>query len=326
MGTKRPDETDDLRPPEDQDSESKQDFDLWRILTTPEELLDESERVAPADPVAEAVGVPREDVVPAVPEEAVVYCRNHPEVQAIAQCPVCAAYYCNDCLLIKKGRLLCKACAEAVYAPTEEEIIEHGEDAYQRSGDFLPEAPPEFSPTISGMGSEGRLANVFKRILGFALDILIARAMYVLGYVVVSLLLAGISKGAVPSVLQLGGSGGLVAGVKQIALSLFTLKFLPLVLVLDYIYFFVSFTLVNRTFGMSWLNLRILSTYGDFVSLGACAIRAAVLVVTLGFSIIVALVHPRAMGLHDIAAGTYVVNFSGLKHVDVYETINVKLE
>jgi len=77
---------------------------------------------------------------------------------------------------------------------------------------------------------------------------------------------------------------------------------------------------------MSWLNLRILSTYGDFVSLSACAIRAAVLVVTLGFSIIVALVHPRAMGLHDMAAGTYVVNFSGLKHVDVYETINVKLE
>jgi uncharacterized RDD family membrane protein YckC len=40
----------------------------------------------------------------------------------------------------------------------------------------------------------------------------------------------------------------------------------------------------------------------------------------------VALVHPRVMGLHDMAAGTYVVNFSGLKRVDVYETINVKLE
>jgi len=326
MGTKRPDETDDLRTPEGQDSESKPDFDLWRILTTPEDLLDESERAVPAGAVVEATGPPREEVAPAVPEEAVVYCRNHTEVQAIAQCPVCAAYYCNDCLIIKKGRLLCKACAEAVYAPTEEEIIEHGEEAYRHRGDFLPEAPPEFSPTMSGVGAEGRLANVFRRILGFALDILVARALYVLGYVVVSLLLAGISKGAVPSVLQLGGVGGLAAGVKQIALSLFTLKFLPLVLVLDFIYFFVSFTLVNRTFGMSWLNLRIVSTYGDFVSLGACAIRAVVLVVSLGFSIIVALVHPRVMGLHDMAAGTYVVNFSGLKHVDVYETTNVKLE
>ncbi|MCD6283495.1 RDD family protein [bacterium] len=325
MGTKRPDETDDLRAPGGKESDSKTDFDLWRILTTPEEMLEESERAVPATPVVEPAAPPREEVAPAVPEEAVVYCRNHPDVPAIAQCPVCAAYYCNDCLVIKKGRLLCKACAEAVYAPTEEEIIEHGEDAYRHRGDFMPDAPPEFSPTMSGVGAEGRLANVFKRILGYALDILVARVIYILGYVVVSLFLAGISKGAVPSVLQLGG-GGLVAGVKQVALSLFTLRFLPLVLILDYIYFFVSFALVNRTFGMSWLNLRIVSTYGDFVGLGACAIRAVVLVVSLGFSIIVALVHPRAMGLHDMAAGTFVVNFSGLKHVDVYESVNVKLE
>ena len=86
MGTKRPDETDDLRTPEGQDSESKPDFDLWRILTTPEELLDESERAVPAGAVVEATGPPREEVAPAVPEEAVVYCRNHTEVQAIVRC------------------------------------------------------------------------------------------------------------------------------------------------------------------------------------------------------------------------------------------------
>jgi uncharacterized RDD family membrane protein YckC len=324
METKPPDENDDLQTPEGGELEPEKDFDLWRILTTPEEMLEEQERVAPSRPVAEEAPA-REEAVPAVEEEAVVYCRNHPDVPAVAQCPVCAAYYCNDCLIIKKGRLLCKACAEAVYAPSEEEIIEHGERAYKERGDFLPDAPPEFSPTSTGVGAEGKLASVFKRILGYVLDIAVARALYILGYVVISLLLAGISKGAVPSVLQLGG-GSLVSGVKHVAAALFTLRFLPLVVVLDFIYFFVSYTLVNRTFGMGWMNLRIVSTYGDFVNIGSCALRAAVLAVTLGFSIIIALVHPRVMGLHDMAAGTYVVNFSGLKRVDVYETINVKLE
>ncbi len=324
METKPPDETDDRQTPEDGESEPEKDFDLWRILTTPEEMLEEEERAAPSTPDAEAKAPSREEAIPVVEEEAVVYCRNHPEVPAVAQCPVCAAYYCNDCLVIKKGRLLCRACAEAVYAPSEEEIIEHGEKAYKERGDFLPDAPPEFSPTGSAIGAEGRLANVFKRILGYALDIAVARALYILGYVVISLLLAGISKGAVPSVLQLGG-GSLIDGVRHVVVALFTLRLLPLMMVLDFIYFSVSYTLANRTFGMGWLNLRIVSTYGDFVDIGSCAMRAAVLALTLGFSIIVALVHPRRMGLHDMAAGTYVVNFSGLKRVDVYETINVKL-
>ncbi|OGK09635.1 MAG: hypothetical protein A2Y63_03055 [Candidatus Riflebacteria bacterium RBG_13_59_9] len=306
--------------------EPEKGFDLWRILTTPEEMLDESERVASPAPVDSArVPVPEEKVAPeAMPEEVTVHCRKHPQDLAVALCPVCAAYYCKECLVIKKGRLLCKTCAETIYAPTEEEIIAKGENAYQHRGDFLPEAPPEFNPAGLMPGAEGSLANVFKRIVAFALDVAVARVLYLAGYVFLTLLLAGISKGAVPSVFQLG-QGNIWLGTKVIWVSLFHYPFFFLVLVLDFMYFFLCFAIANRTPGMSWLNLRIVSAYGDFVGLDMCAIRAALLVATLGFSIITGLIHSRAMGLHDVAAGTYVINYSGLKRVDVYETINVKL-
>lgn len=299
----------------------KKEFDLWRILTTPEEML-ESEEAKPSRPATAPAPVPAA-ITPE--DEAVVYCRKHPETPASSQCPNCAAYYCNDCLIIKRGRLLCRQCAEALYAPTEEEVIEMGESAYKHSGDFLPQAPPEFNPSAFGESVEGRLTNVFKRLIGFVIDIIIARILYVASYTVLTLLLAGLSKGAVKGVLDLG-HGNLITGIKVVSDAVFHYHPLPLILLLDFLYFFISFAIANRTPAMSWLNMRIVTVYGDFVGLGACAINSLVLVLTLGFSIIIGFIHPRSMGLHDMAAGVYVVNYSGIKRVDVYETINVKLE
>ncbi len=299
----------------------KKEFDLWRILTTPEELLEEEE-TKHARPAA----APAQAPISAVPdEETIVYCRKHPEFPAISQCPNCAAYYCNDCLIIKRGRLLCKTCAEALFAPTEDEVIEMGEQAYKHSGDFLPQAPPEFNPSAFGVGAEGRLANTLTRILSFAVDIFVARLLYIAAYTLLSLLLDGLSKGAVRSVLDLG-NGSVIAGVKVVADSVFHYHPLALILFLDFLYFFVSFAIANRTVGMSWFNMRLVTVYGDFVGIGACALNSLVLVLSLGFSIIIGFIHPRAMGLHDMAAGVYVVNYSGIKRVDVYETVNVKLE
>jgi uncharacterized RDD family membrane protein YckC len=302
----------------------KKEFDLWRLLTTPEEMLEE-EGAAPKQPTAAAPAVREPAPVGAPDAETIVYCRKHPEMLAISQCPVCAAYYCNECLIIKRGRLLCKSCAESLYAPSEAEVIEHGENAYQEHGDFLPEVPPEFNPSAFGIGSEGRLANVFKRVVSFVIDICAARLLYIVSYVILSLLLAGLSKGAVPSVLDLG-KGNIIAGMKVVVYSVFHYHPLLLILFLDFLYFFISYSIANRTLGMSWLNMRIVSVYGDFVGIGSCALRSLILVVTLGFSIIIAFIHPRAMGLHDMAAGTYVINYSGIRRVDVYETVNVKLE
>jgi uncharacterized RDD family membrane protein YckC len=307
----------DNKPPEG----AKKEFDLWRLLTTPEEL--EESGVAAPKPVA--TPVPASARIETPYEETVVYCRKHPEVVAISQCPVCAAYYCNDCLVIKRGRLLCRTCAESAYAPSEQEVIELGEDAYKHKGDFLPEFLPEFNPSAFGAGSEGRLSNAFKRVFGFVLDIALARVLYIFSYVVLTLLLAGLSKGAVKGVLTLG-NGSVIAGIKVVTYSVFHYHPLALILLLDFLYFFISYTVANRTPAMSWLNMRIVTVYGDFVGIGSSAIRSLLLVVTLGFSIIVAFIHPRAQGLHDMAAGTYVINYSGLKRVDVYETVNVKLQ
>lgn len=299
---------------------------LWRLLTTPEALLEEEpalpgvvpERRTPESTGDTEAGVLEREAVPTV------YCRNHPDQPAIAQCPVCGSYYCRDCMVIKKGRLLCKACAEAEYAPTEEEIMAKGENAFKLAGDFLPDAPPAFNPTGAGEGAEGHLAHPLKRIFVFILDLAIARIIYFIGFIAISLLLAGLSLGHIPSVITLG-HGDLALGVKVLVLNLLHFRPLPLILVLDFLYFFFSYFFFNRTLGMSWGNLRIVTLDGDFVGISACAVRALVLVFTVGLGIIVAMGHPQRMGLQDMLAQTCMINYSGLKRVDPLETITVKM-
>jgi len=307
----------------DSSGQEGKEFNLWQLLTTPEELVDEPSAMFKPETVEREAEPDIDEAITREPAEQVVYCRNHPDTVSVGQCPICAAYYCRDCLIIKKGRLMCRTCAEALYTPSEEEIIERGEEAYTHEGDFLPEAPPEFNPAGLSVNAEGRVANPFKRIIAFLLDLAVARVLYFVGFFVITFVLAGLSRGAVPTVLSLG-EGNIIAGSKIVLNSLFHYQPLPVLLFLDFLYFFGGYAIANRSLAMSWLNLRIVSHYGDFVGIGAAAIRAAVLVATFGFSIIVALVHPRAAGLHDAAAGTYVINYSGLKRVDVYETINVK--
>jgi len=308
------DETDELR--------------LWRLLTTPEELLEEEPALPGAVPERKAPEPPADAGGEAIPLEReaapTIYCRNHPDRPAIAQCPVCGSYYCRDCMVIKKGRLLCKTCAETEFAPTEEEVMAKGEDAFQLRGDFLPEAPPVFNPAGSAEGGEAHLAHPLKRILVFIIDVALARVAYFVVFVVFSTFLAAISLGHIPSVLTLGhGSFGL--GVKVLALNLLHFRPLPVLLVLDFLYFFTSYFFFNRTLGMNWANLRIVTLDGDFVGVWGCALRAFLLVFTLGLGIIFALVHPQRMGLHDMLAQTYVINYSGLKRVDPLETITVKM-
>jgi len=302
---------------------------LWRLLTGPEETpapAPSAPKVEPETTAPDSASDMDEAVRLYYRGTAEVNCRNHPDTPSIAECPICGSYYCRECMVIKKGKLICKACAESEFAPTEEEILDRiGKGTTEDEElDFLPDTPPEFNPSGLAAGGEGRVSNVFKRILAFLIDIALLRIIYVAGFALISTLLWGMSGGKVPSVVSIGG-GNFWVGVKLVFLTIIHFRPLPVLLFLDFIYFFLCYTIVNRTIGMSWLNLRIVSVYGDFVTIGASALRALVLVLSFGGSIIIALLHPTRMGLHDMLAQTYEINFSGLKRVDVYETISLKL-
>ncbi len=316
--------------PEEEKSAEERGLHLWRLLTSPEEIAEEEGvRLAPT-PTEEKVEAPLPDVdedILRYHREAIttINCKNHAEVPAVAECPECGSYYCRDCMTIKKGRLLCRECAETLYAPTEEELLERiaaGDDAVERY-EFLPDVPPEFNPAGFGEGGEGAVSNPFKRIFAYILDLVVLRVIYLALFVVGSILLWALSHGRIPSVITIG-NGNFLDGLKILVGHLVHFRPLPLLMILDFLYFATCYLIFNRTIGMSWTNLRIVTTFGDFVGATESAIRSAVLVLSFGTSIIVAFFHSRRMGLHDMLAHTYEINFSGLKRIDAYESITVK--
>ncbi len=304
---------------------------LWRLLTTPEELIEETPSVPVKVPEKELVEEFPSDVDEAVirfQEQSLtaIQCKNHPERPAVSECPECASYYCSECMIIKRGKLLCKTCAETLFPVTEEMVLEKiaSGETDEQSLEFLADAPPQFNPVGLGEGSEAAISNPIKRIFAFLLDILFLRIFYIVSFIILLTLIHGISAGQVPSVISLG-KGSFWNGVGIILNNIVHFKPLPILLLLDFLYFFVCYAIVNRTLGMSWFNLRIVTIYGDFVGLSSSAVRALILVMTFGACIIVSLFHTRQMGLHDIISQTYEINFSGLKRVDAYETINLRL-
>ena len=95
---------------------------------------------------------------------------------------------------------------------------------------------------------------------------------------------------------------------------------------IDFLYFFSYLSFTNRTIGMSWTGCRIVGEWGDFVSFGAVALRTLVFMIFLGFpAILIAAFFPAFRGPHDLVAGTIVINYSGVKRIDAYETIQIKL-
>ncbi len=44
-------------------------------------------------------------------------CFNHARREAAARCPVCAKYYCRECIAEHDGRMICARCLKAVEAP-----------------------------------------------------------------------------------------------------------------------------------------------------------------------------------------------------------------
>ncbi|MCH7472065.1 RDD family protein [bacterium] len=257
-----------------------------------------------------------------------VKCRKHPEVLAVDQCPECEAYYCQQCIVIRRGRLLCYDCAEALFVPTPEEVLaaqEMGLDA--PSYDITPERPPEFEVGSALLGREGEPSHPMKRLAAYLLDLVFTR-MFALGLLLLLYQLPVLSHENQLFQLLDPETGESALGRIAIAFVPF-LAPVPLLIylaVVDFLYFCGTLAFFNRTFGLSWLGCRIVTEWGDFVPIGAVAMRTLVFLILLGWpAILAAWFFPAYRGLHDYAAGTLVINYSGVKRVDAYETMQIRL-
>ncbi|MCC7479541.1 RDD family protein [bacterium] len=299
---------------------------IRRILETPDEV-DESFDMSRQSRVSAG----EDDADPAIlafmrEETLVIRCRKHPTVDAKAQCPECQAYYCGECLVVRKGRLLCRDCADTIFVPTEEEVL----SAAERGGELpeeqvMPTQAPEFQIGSELFGREGAPTNPLKQLLALLVDLAISRGLLF----VILWLLAKFD--ALPS--QLFAVFGPEAEpmsiglwFKTFILGLPPVPWLVLFFFTDFVYYFISLGFTNRSPGMSAMGCRISTVWGDFVSFGAVATRTLIFLITLGVpGIIMAFFIPHFRGLHDILAGTIVINYAGVKRVDAYETIQIKL-
>lgn len=263
-------------------------------------------------------------------ETLLIKCRKHPTVDAKAQCPECQAYYCSECLVVRKGRLLCRDCAETIFVPTEEEVLSAAERGGETAEEqVMPTQAPEFQIGSEMFGLEGAPSNPLKQLIALAVDLVLARGVVLL----ILWLLARFT----PLPEQLAGifrpDAGLgvtdwlrifLAGWPPAPWS--PVPFILLFFCTDYLYYFFSLGFANRTPGMSALGCRIATVWGDFVSFGAVAMRTLLFLMQFQLpAVLVAFFLPNFRGLHDLLAGTIVINYAGVKRVDAYETIQIKL-
>ncbi len=255
-----------------------------------------------------------------------VMCRKYPDQVATTQCPECQAFFCQKAITVKRGRLLCVDCAEALFVRSEQEIldaVERGETDF--GPDITPEDPPEFELGNATFGQEGRPAHPMRKLLALVLDWVITRFLVLC----VLFLIGGASSAGNPLFeIFSDDSGG--TQFSRIMGAFVYLKPIPYWLILfavtDYLYYFLSLAFWNRSIGMSWVGIRVVTEWGEFANFGSLLIRTLIFIVLFEApAVLLSLFFPAYRGLHDYAAGTVVVNYSGLKRVDAYETIKIKL-
>ena len=255
-----------------------------------------------------------------------VTCKNHPDTAAVDQCPECQAYYCQACMVVRRGRLLCRDCAVSLFVPTEEEVLTAEELGEEGPPEVAPEEKPEFQVGSMWLGLEGRPSHPAKKMVALLIDMVITR-----GLVLLLALAAGFFLSHQPGAFfHLFDKVEGEATVQRVYFA--TVLFQPMMpwlvifAVLDYIYFFTTLSFFNRTLGMSWLGCRLVTEWGDFVGFGAVALRTLVFMICLGWpAILLSGLFPAHRGPHDYAAGTLVINYSGNKRVDSYDTVQIKL-
>ncbi|HES58601.1 MAG TPA: RDD family protein, partial [Firmicutes bacterium] len=236
-------------------------------------------------------------------------------------------YYCQECIVVRRGRLLCRSCAEALFTPTEEEILmaqERGLDMPEP--EVTPEEAPEFQIGNTLFGQEGQPASPVKRLLALLLDLLLTRAILALGLLILGVLLDSSPNAVFHLFDSVEGESTSVRVATAFFLFQPVVPWLIIMAIVDFLYFFLTATFNNRTFGMSWVGCRLVTEWGDFVSTGAVAVRTLVFMVFLGWpAILIGAFFPAYRGPHDYVAGTIVINYAGVKRVDAYETVQIKL-
>jgi uncharacterized RDD family membrane protein YckC len=252
-------------------------------------------------------------------------CRKHPERESVSQCPECQTYYCQECMTIRRGRMLCRDCAETSFVMSEEEIIEaqaQGLDAPEH--DVAAEAAPEFQVGGEWMGMEGAPASPLKLLFALLIDYVLARG------VIFVLLLVFNAMGLIKPAIFAGFFDPDIESVWQRVSSTLILMrplvpWLPLAAAVDFLYYFLCLSFTNRTLGMSWLGCRIVTIWGEFVPFGGVAMRTLVFMAFFELpAVLASSFFPRYRGPHDLLAGTLVINYSGVKRVDSYDTIQLK--
>lgn len=298
---------------------------IQRILSDPtavseEGVVDYSKPVADSEDFDSAIRAYHYNLT------ATVSCKNHPDRQSVDYCPECEAYYCQECMVIRKGRMLCSDCAEALFTPTEDEILSAQEMGLETpTTQVTPDEQPEFQLSGSMFGLEGRPTGTLKRIIALMIDLVIIR-----GSVLCLVFLLGLSISNPSPFFHLFDNVQGESTAERVINALFLFRpMVPWLIVIasvDFLYFFFSLSFTNRTIGMSWTGCRVVGEWGDFVSFGAIALRTLVFMVCLGFpAIMIAGFFPAFRGPHDYVAGTVVINYSGVKRIDAYESIQIKL-
>lgn len=260
--------------------------------------------------------------------EAAVTCKNHPDLPAVQQCPECQAYYCQDCMVVRRGRMICRDCATAIFVPTEEEILTAQEFGVNSpEAEVMPKEHPEFQVGSNVLGLEGRPAHPAKRLLALLIDLLVTRGLLlVLAWIAGGLL--GHQPGAFFHLYDSQIEESTIQRVFQaVVLIRPMMPWLIIFAIVDFLYFFFSLSFVNRSLGMSWLGCRVVTEWGDFAGFSVIALRTLVFMVCLGWpAILIGWFFPAYRGPHDYAAGTLVINYSGNKRIDSYDTVQIKLD
>jgi uncharacterized RDD family membrane protein YckC len=300
---------------------------LQRILSDPDDLGPDYE-YRPAGTVEERVDFDNALLNYYRDTGITVNCRNHPDQSASGgQCPECTAYFCQSCMVVRKGRYLCRDCADALYVPDAEQVLSAQERGLETpETDVLLPQYPEFQVGNEIFGREGTPAAPIKQILALGIDFVILRLVE-LGL----LLLLGVffSGSAAPIFHLFSGTETDPVGQRVFEAAVLLQPLVPWLIffaVMDYIYFFLCLTVANRTVGMSWTGCRVVTEWGDYVNVSSIALRTMVFMVCLGVpALLIGWLFPAYRGPHDYAAGTLVINYSGVKRVDAYETVQIKL-
>jgi uncharacterized RDD family membrane protein YckC len=260
-------------------------------------------------------------------ETLAVQCKNHPQTDAVAVCPNCEAYFCQPCLVIHRGRLVCRECRDTLNIRSEEEILSEAESGEAAAHEFGEKEKPEFQVSGAFFGIEGRPASPLKRLIAHLIDFIVVRGTVLIILLVLDKFMSGVNN----PIFHLfePGDGFETPGGRIFNALVLMYPLIPWVfvwLVTDFIYYFLSLGFANRTLGMSWTGCRIVTEWGDFVPFGQVALRVLVFLGLLEWpAILLAWFFPNFRGPHDLAAGTVVINYDGVTRIDAYETVQIRL-